>query len=578
MKRLKSIIDTRLDMANCSHVKLLPIGDIHFGHKATNVEKFTDYINYIKKTPNAYMLGMGDYIENATRYSVGAGVYEQTIPPQEQLEAMIEFLEPIKDKIIGLHDGNHERRTYKDDGHTPTWSMCAILDVPYLGYTSKSYLRVGKNAYNIFSTHGISMATTVGGKLNALMKWERINPFEDIYCIDEETEILTKGGWKGVKDISISDALYSFNPETNEIETDTVFNKIETHEEEYYSISMSSLNVCVSPNHRVVYRHTDRKYRNKWLIKPIKELYKMQAQIQIPLAAPIKQDGVDLSLDEIALTAWIITEGHFKNEPSAKKAITISQKEGTRADIISDILNRLGIVFTLHLRANDMCVFYIIADAGEKIRKELVSSKSIPAWAFDMNKEQFDHFLHHMVLGDGCWQTKARRTADYYSKDEKLIDTFQALATLHGYRTRKVRKKSGYTQRTDNFDLGICKRNTLDVALCRRLIKKHKGKKRMWCVTTGNGTIIIRRRGKVSITGNCMGHVHDMLARSKSVRQYNPHRKTREWKTHHFVLTGHFLDYDQTYAEDMGLEPGKMGAPTISLYGEDKWDVVVGIP
>ena len=70
----------------------------------------------------------------------------------------------------------------------------------------------------------------------------------------------------------------------------------------------------------------------------------------------------------------------------------------------------------------------------------------------------------------------------------------------------------------------------------------------------------------------CMGHVHELGSHSKERRSIQGNQIKKEKV--YFILTGHFLDYDDSYAERSGYEPGKKGVARIRLNGE-KHDIHV---
>lgn len=145
---------------------LLPIGDLHYGHPATDVYTFKGYLEWAREN-NAWILLMGDLIENGTRASVGAAVYEQIANPQQQMTAVKETLEPYKDLILGALTGNHEERTVNMAGYDPTEDLCQYLRVPYLKYGAFLRLVVGSQGYTVYATHGSSGSAKLAGKINA---------------------------------------------------------------------------------------------------------------------------------------------------------------------------------------------------------------------------------------------------------------------------------------------------------------------------------------------------------------------------------------------------------------------------
>ena len=66
-----------------------------------------------------------------------------------------------------------------------------------------------------------------------------------------------------------------------------------------------------------------------------------------------------------------------------------------------------------------------------------------------------------------------------------------------------------------------------------------------------------------------MGHVHQLSHHVRNYNKPNLRNKTLETKQKHFVLTGSYLDYWDSYAQIKNLEPARMGSPIIKLYGDE---------
>ena len=64
---------------------------------------------------NAYIIINGDLLNNATKTSVSDS-YAEDIPPMQQIQTAVEMFELLKDKILAITSGNHERRTYQKEG------------------------------------------------------------------------------------------------------------------------------------------------------------------------------------------------------------------------------------------------------------------------------------------------------------------------------------------------------------------------------------------------------------------------------------------------------------------------------
>jgi predicted phosphodiesterase len=155
------------------YAEVIFIGDIHYGSPQCDVNRFTRMVDYCVKH-NIYVMLMGDLVECSTRYSVGAGVYEQETAVDSQHEQMIKWLTPLAEKklILGSHGGNHEERTYKESGVNIAKALARELDVPFLGDACWNQFRVGKESYTIYSLHGRTGSRFDG---TALLALERIS-------------------------------------------------------------------------------------------------------------------------------------------------------------------------------------------------------------------------------------------------------------------------------------------------------------------------------------------------------------------------------------------------------------------
>jgi hypothetical protein len=155
------------------YAEVMFLGDVHYGSPQCDIERFKANIGYCLAN-KIYVFLMGDLIECATRHSVGAGVYEQSITPDKQHENMVLMLQPLADEklILGSHQGNHSERVLKEVGFNVSKALCRELKIPYLGDACWSQFHVGKEVYNIYSLHGRTGSRFDG---TALLALERIS-------------------------------------------------------------------------------------------------------------------------------------------------------------------------------------------------------------------------------------------------------------------------------------------------------------------------------------------------------------------------------------------------------------------
>lgn len=176
-------------------------GDEHLGSRHHDVDHHKKMIEWILSNPNMYVLLMGDALETATKDSIGAGIFEQDMLVQEQLEAYVELHKDLakEGRILGIHVGNHEFRVYKHSGLNLTKLLATSLsnysqtEIKYFDHGILHYYQVGSQGYTIYSCHGGAGASRLPGKMNAVMHLERV----------AEAEVYAMGHTHGLGHLSV---------------------------------------------------------------------------------------------------------------------------------------------------------------------------------------------------------------------------------------------------------------------------------------------------------------------------------------------------------------------------------------
>jgi len=164
-------------------VNIFPIGDWHLGSAQAKESFIRRVIAMIEIDPDARWVGMGDLMENALIGSK-SDVYKQLIPPKEQMDRIVELLEPIKKKGLFLIAGNHEQRTMRMAGIDPEAYIATRLDLPFLGFSvmARFKLKGAHNGASIFTAyfhHNYGGGGSYGGKVNRADKLRDICPTVD---------------------------------------------------------------------------------------------------------------------------------------------------------------------------------------------------------------------------------------------------------------------------------------------------------------------------------------------------------------------------------------------------------------
>jgi hypothetical protein len=205
----KTVEYTRAD----SIYTIYPIGDTHLGTKHCTESDLQKTITEIKENPFALWIGIGDYGEFITpddkRWDVASiadwlkldskgnpdDAWQDNIT-EEQTGHICKLFEPIKDKCIGLLEGNHESAIRRFLHVNVQKNICDRLELPNLGYSCWVKLRFARensnerHVYKCVFTHGEGWAITPGAKMNRLQRF--MNSFDArIYGMGHMHDIIT---------------------------------------------------------------------------------------------------------------------------------------------------------------------------------------------------------------------------------------------------------------------------------------------------------------------------------------------------------------------------------------------------
>ncbi len=175
------------DLGPCEYAYIIPIADLHIGDPLFDEKKFLRFRDWICQTPNTYCILLGDVLNCATKGSV-SDIYGEKMNPQEAKKYAVKLLEPIKERILGMVFGNHEKRIWKDSGSDVTEDLSMLLNVPYgaegmlLNVKLGEHHNKGRLNYIIYATHGTGAGRTPGAKTNTLKRTSEI-VLADIYVI-----------------------------------------------------------------------------------------------------------------------------------------------------------------------------------------------------------------------------------------------------------------------------------------------------------------------------------------------------------------------------------------------------------
>ena len=188
---VKSDFDLIVHEVYEKEIKVYPIADVHFGSLEHDVHAWSKFCAKVANEPDSYVILAGDLINNNTRSSVGSP-WEDKVRPREQKRMMVDFLAPLRDKILCCVSGNHERRSLKDADDDPTYDIMTKLDLEDIYRQNAAFMKIRMGArtrnggvgydasFKFAVTHGSGGGMT-GAAVNRNEKWGTV--IDGVDCV-----------------------------------------------------------------------------------------------------------------------------------------------------------------------------------------------------------------------------------------------------------------------------------------------------------------------------------------------------------------------------------------------------------
>lgn len=164
-------------------ISICPVADVHLGAMECAEDKWEAFLKRVR-AQNLYLILAGDLLNNSVKSAAFANPFDERYRPRDAKQKMVEYLEPVKDRILCVVSGNHERRTLRDDDQDLTYDICAKLDIEDVYRENVAYMRIGigkrngtKNSntsYSFAVTHGTGGGIYTGASVNRDERWGNV--------------------------------------------------------------------------------------------------------------------------------------------------------------------------------------------------------------------------------------------------------------------------------------------------------------------------------------------------------------------------------------------------------------------
>ena len=357
-------------------------------------------------------------------------------------------------------------------------------------------------------------------------------------CYDKNTEILTKDGFKYLKDVSCQDFVATLNPKTKEVEYH--------HPEKYFKIPHKGkmvqfkskyLDMLVTEDNNM-YVGKDDNFElmtvsnifnnNRWDLEILQDFRFKGLDTQYETIPEIANEYPDTRvrlsnkekkipiIDWLEFLGWFLSEGSITSGKACSYGkshkyyrVVISQKPGKYLEEIKNIVKKIGFNYCLTTNYNkkestvDVCIH---SKSLYEHLKQFKNNKHIPRNILDLEPELLKILFTSLMKGDGD-----KNRLRYTTKYKQFADNFQELCFKIGFSAR-LRIERDKRHNVHYFRINFNK--TLKKRIGRRDTRKCHFTKIdyddfVYDITVKNHIIFLRRNGFCFWSGNCFGPRQD---------------------------------------------------------------------
>lgn len=314
-------------------------------------------------------------------------------------------------------------------------------------------------------------------------------------CLSEDSEILTKTGWKKGVDLDGSELVAQWDHETNEISfvvPDRVI--IKPYVGKMVHLSNRHTDQLLTPDHRVyakIRRHSRDPEPSCYEVVPAGEL-KDHWYVDIPMSGNLNT-GEDVDPDYAYLVGWFLTDAWVHGDG---KAVMFSQSKPHTLALLRNALSKYDHSEYTKKRDNpnhqDEHTFYVTGDIATKLINDW-PERELDWRVLNWSSEARKRLLDGLIDGDGS-RREHQHGHQFWSKKSHRLDIVSALYSMQGWRAY-VNYKKGCVEANPKGKTQLQHKHRKNNPLV-----DYSGL--VWCVTVPTGAFVARRNGKVFITGN----------------------------------------------------------------------------
>lgn len=435
--------------------------------------------------------------------------------PMEELRILAVLRDVFRDPTrykVGHNSGSYDRICVRHQWHKTAWELIdgMLNEVAFLhGAESDAYREAEAQIRAIWPDDRETLVdvwpnldTILLHRLVASELPHRLSFVGSMYtnapswkCYDGETEVLTERGWVPFP------ALQRGEPVAQWEDGKIQFVQPRAYVDQPYAgpmwrLKSQALDLLVTPDHKMVYRD---RHRGKIQFAPVQDL---PSEVEIPHTGILhrEENAPSLSPAFIQFLVAVQADGSW-----VRTAIDFGFTKTRKIDRLLQILDTLGIPYRCKKTGtkNPRTRIWVLDHPLVQQARELLTDKKVfGPWLLQWPLAARLALLDELPFWDG---TKGAEHTNYNSVEPENVAILQACAVLSGRPARMALISEPEGKSRAGYRLSLP--SSLDRSRCWSRFQAHHRTQemyagRIYCVSVPSGYIVVRRGGKVTVSGN----------------------------------------------------------------------------
>lgn len=354
-------------------------------------------------------------------------------------------------------------------------------------------------------------------------------------CFSSDTEILTEKGWRYYDEVREGLKVATFNRISNTIEyQEPIANQIYNYYGKMIRINSQENDLLVTPNHRLLFSYKNAE--NTHMIK-VGELDRLDKKSYMFCSGNNLRESTDVSFDILNMMAYMFNKASVKTASFEFKLETEVDVKWFYESIYRFLSedkkwNYYPEQKKFEINKKTLNGIYEVKGADrDKIYKYFLLNDFVPYWMFKLSEANVDLFVKMYKKYSG--QNEYDNTGTYHIFGHKtFLEGLQWLLVTNGYQCTLKRAKN-----SDSFVINFKKTILSHIKHTKKFISEEDYSGIVWDFTVPNDTLVVRRNGKVTITGNCRlnKYVNEKALPLQQLKSVNELRSNPSLSVPHFL-------------------------------------------